>query len=237
MNKGRERAAEIHRPPAVQGSTTDGRRLTVTEDPPSNSTSEAHPCRPMAGVGWMAADRPRHGGLCRVSSPGRVAAGVGDRQGRELCAHLRRRHGGRCHPSAHPKLAEYLLALSLMVGLVVFVTGSVIRDPHGTANHQPRSGSRECRLPCPASTYQGLAYAPRRRARGTADALGNPDRVGPSLTAQQAVDAYQAWICHPDQAELLDDAREQLVGKTLVCWCSLGHRATPMSSFSWSIRQ
>ena len=62
---------------------------------------------------------------------------------------------------------------------------------------------------------------------------GNPfshkkiDGVIEMSTREEAVTAYTQWIMHPDQSQLVQDAREFLKGKTLACWCK--HIGNPSS--------
>jgi hypothetical protein len=49
---------------------------------------------------------------------------------------------------------------------------------------------------------------------------GNPFKISPSMTREQVVHAYRRWIMDPAQAQLRDDARRELRGKVLVCWCA-----------------
>jgi len=48
---------------------------------------------------------------------------------------------------------------------------------------------------------------------------GNPFVVGPERTAAAAVQLYGQWMLGAAQADLLAEARTELAGKTLVCWC------------------
>jgi hypothetical protein len=37
-----------------------------------------------------------------------------------------------------------------------------------------------------------------------------------------AVALFQRWMSHPDQADLVEAAREELRGRNLACWCAQG---------------
>lgn len=64
---------------------------------------------------------------------------------------------------------------------------------------------------------------------GRPSPFGNPFTCLPVANTQaefqcsdraESIASYEAWITHPDQAELLAKARRQLRGKALVCWCA-----------------
>ena len=46
---------------------------------------------------------------------------------------------------------------------------------------------------------------------------GNPWRVGPELTAAEAVERYRAWV-ESDPARVAE-IRHELAGRDLCCWC------------------
>jgi len=48
---------------------------------------------------------------------------------------------------------------------------------------------------------------------------GNPYRVGPHMTPEQAVQEYRSWL--RTMPTLVADAKRMLAGKDLVCWCPL----------------
>jgi len=48
---------------------------------------------------------------------------------------------------------------------------------------------------------------------------GNPFPVGPQRSAEAAVQLYRHWMLDPAQADLRAQARTELPGKTLLCWC------------------
>ena len=48
---------------------------------------------------------------------------------------------------------------------------------------------------------------------------GNPFRVGPHMTAGQAVQSFDRWL--DTMPILVADARRELRGKNLACWCPL----------------
>ena len=50
---------------------------------------------------------------------------------------------------------------------------------------------------------------------------GNPFRVGRDGDAQECVEKYREWL--QGQTELVDQARQELAGKHLACWCPLDH--------------
>jgi hypothetical protein len=49
---------------------------------------------------------------------------------------------------------------------------------------------------------------------------GNPFTICPGRTREQAVAEYRSWIMDPLREQLRADARRELRGKVLVCWCA-----------------
>lgn len=47
---------------------------------------------------------------------------------------------------------------------------------------------------------------------------GNPFRVGPNQTHADVIAKYRDWIC--SQPQLIEDAKRELRGKVLGCWCA-----------------
>ena len=81
------------------------------------------------------------------------------------------------------------------------------------------------------------ARAPRRiqvkRTKGwrlPADAVyvgrpsrwGNPFVIGRDGDRAECLELYRAWIAAPDQADLRAQARAELCGRDLGCWCAPG---------------
>lgn len=49
---------------------------------------------------------------------------------------------------------------------------------------------------------------------------GNPYTIGVDGTREEVIKLYRAWINLPEQSQLRADARSELRGKDLVCWCA-----------------
>jgi hypothetical protein len=49
---------------------------------------------------------------------------------------------------------------------------------------------------------------------------GNPYKIGRDGTREEVIEKYREWITDPMQVELRADARRELRGKVLVCWCA-----------------
>ena len=64
------------------------------------------------------------------------------------------------------------------------------------------------------AVYVGWAM-PRRGFK--ASPFGNPFKVGPARTREQAIRDYRRWLMA--QPELVERARRELAGKVLGCWC------------------
>jgi hypothetical protein len=48
---------------------------------------------------------------------------------------------------------------------------------------------------------------------------GNPFIIGKNGNREQVITKYDKWILEPEQAHLLKDARVELRGMILGCWC------------------
>lgn len=61
---------------------------------------------------------------------------------------------------------------------------------------------------------------------------GNPYQVGDHERSWQSavVEAFKVWLRDPEQSHLVSEARRELHGKNLVCWCALG---TPCHADHW----
>lgn len=49
---------------------------------------------------------------------------------------------------------------------------------------------------------------------------GNPWRIGSHGTRADVIRKYRAWLMEDRQADLRDEVRRVLRGKTLGCWCA-----------------
>ena len=47
---------------------------------------------------------------------------------------------------------------------------------------------------------------------------GNPFVIGKDGTREEVVEKYELWL--KDNTELVNEAKKELKGKTLACWCS-----------------
>lgn len=66
---------------------------------------------------------------------------------------------------------------------------------------------------------EGAKYVGRPGKWGNPYRVGRPDFDGrPIATVEGAVAAYRRWI----EMYLVDDARRELVGLDLACWCPIG---------------
>lgn len=77
---------------------------------------------------------------------------------------------------------------------------------------------------------QGAVYVGRPTDFGnpfTSMNLANTKAEFQADSVIDSIDKYYDWITNPDQAELLNTAREQLRGKSLVCWCSSPSKPAP----------
>lgn len=50
---------------------------------------------------------------------------------------------------------------------------------------------------------------------------GNPFRIGPEMTRESAINLFREWLSAPEQQGLVAQARIELAGKNLACWCPL----------------
>lgn len=48
---------------------------------------------------------------------------------------------------------------------------------------------------------------------------GNPFKISPSMTRSQAIAEFMEWVKAPAQRRLREQARIELRGKRLLCWC------------------
>jgi hypothetical protein len=55
---------------------------------------------------------------------------------------------------------------------------------------------------------------------GRPSKYGNPFEIGKDGNRAQVIAKYKAWINQPEQAALRAQARRELRGKDLVCWCA-----------------
>lgn len=53
---------------------------------------------------------------------------------------------------------------------------------------------------------------------------GNPFKITPERTRSETVIAHEIWMWMDGQVGLRDDARRELRGHDLVCWCKPGKR-------------
>jgi len=49
---------------------------------------------------------------------------------------------------------------------------------------------------------------------------GNPFAIGRDGDRAEVIEKFEQWILEPEQAELLQEAKQTLAGKVLACWCS-----------------
>jgi Domain of unknown function (DUF4326) len=50
--------------------------------------------------------------------------------------------------------------------------------------------------------------------------FGNPFLIGRDGTRKEVVEKYRKWISESEQKELVQDIREELYGRDLICWCA-----------------
>ena len=53
---------------------------------------------------------------------------------------------------------------------------------------------------------------------GRPSPFGNPFKIGRDGTREEAIDKYRCWLL--SQPELVEDARRELRGRDLECWCA-----------------
>lgn len=102
--------------------------------------------------------------------------------------------------------------------------GRILSKHFGRAAHEIETEFPGLRRSLGGRAMSSGSRIQRRRSRGWRAPVGSvyvgrpsrwgsPYPVGPSLSAEEAVEAYQEWITAPAQAELLAAARAELVGK------------------------
>lgn len=65
-----------------------------------------------------------------------------------------------------------------------------------------------------SKTPEGSVYV------GRPTKWGNPFPIRGLHTREEAIEKYRAWIMADEQAELRAQAKAELKGKDLVCWCA-----------------
>jgi hypothetical protein len=49
---------------------------------------------------------------------------------------------------------------------------------------------------------------------------GNPFKIGEHGDRDEVIELYRAWLMAPEQSDLREQARNELAGKDLACWCA-----------------